>query len=286
MATRKPGPWRPYADAPPGPPPPARVDGLRATFVNHATVLVQIDGLNVLTDPVWSDRTSPIGWAGPRRARPPGIRFEDLPPIDVVLVSHNHYDHLDVDTLRRLQAAHRPRVLTGLGNAPTLQGAGIADPVELDWGQGADLSPRVRATFVEQRHFSGRGLGDHDATLWGGFVVEGPGGPVYFAGDTGYGPHFAEHRARYGAPRLALLPIGAYLPRWFMSPVHMCPDEAVRAHLDLGAEASLAIHWGTFPLADDGQDEPLEALREALAAADVPGERFRALGFGEGWDLS
>jgi L-ascorbate metabolism protein UlaG (beta-lactamase superfamily) len=287
MRTRKPGPWRPYTDAPPGPPPPRRVGrgALRATFVNHATVLIQMDGLNVLTDPVWSERTSPVTWAGPRRARPPGLRFEDLPPIDAVLVSHNHYDHLDLDTLHRLAEAHDPRFLTGLGNARTLAEVGIRKVVELDWNQGADLSPAVRATFVEARHFSGRGLGDKDFTLWGGFVLTGPGGPVYFAGDTGYGPHFVEIRQRFGPPRLALLPIGAFQPTWFMSPVHMSPMDAVLAHIELVPALSMGIHFGTFPLADDGQDEPVEGLAAARATAGVPERRFIVPVHGEGVDV-
>lgn len=284
MATRRKGPWREWTDAEPGPAPPRRVGAgeLRVTFVNHATVLVQMDGLNLLTDPIWSERCSPVSWAGPRRHRPPGIRFEDLPPIDAVLVSHNHYDHLDVPTLRRLHAEHRPRFLVGLGNAALLDAEGIDRVDELDWGDAVDLSDAVRATFVRARHFSGRGLTDRDRTLWGGFIVEGPAGPVYFAGDTGFGGHFAEIRARFGPPRLALLPIGAYRPRWFMAPVHLSPADAVRAHQVLEAHVSVAIHYGTFRLADDGQDEPAEHLSMALNAAGVSPARFWLLPEGEG----
>lgn len=281
------GPWEEWTDAAPGEPPPERVDGgrLRATFVNHATVLLQMDGLNILTDPVWADRIGPVSWAGPRRRRPPGLRFEDLPPIDLVLISHNHYDHLDLPTLRRLSAAHRPRVLAGLGNAQLLAAEGVGGAEDLDWGDGVDVSDRVRVTCVPAQHFSGRGLSDRDGTLWCGFVVEGPSGRVYFAGDTGYGPHFAEARRLFGPMRLALLPIGAYRPRWFMAPMHTSPEEAVQAHRDLEAATSIGIHFGTFALADDGQREPLDDLAAALAADPVAPPRFWALGNGEGRDV-
>ncbi len=287
LATRDPAPWRERTDAAPGPPPPRAVDGgrLRVTFVNHATVLVQMDGLNVLTDPIWSERASPFSWIGPRRARPPGIRFEDLPPIDGVLVSHNHYDHLDLPTLRRLAERHRPLFVVGLGNAALLEQAGIGPVRELDWWQGLALSKAVQVSAVPAQHFSARGLCDRDATLWAGYVIQGPAGTVYFAGDTGMGPHFAQIRKRFGPPRLALLPIGAFRPVWFMSRVHLSPADAVQAADILGASTSLAIHYGTFRLADDGQDEPLEALAEALVSRNHPAPRFWTLDFGEGREV-
>lgn len=287
---RDPGPWR-RVNAPAGEPPPRRVGhgDLRITFVNHATVLVQLDGLNVLTDPVWSERVSPVRWAGPRRWRPPGIRFEDLPPIDVVVVSHNHYDHLDVPTLRRLSTAHRPRIVTGLGNVALLSREGIGGGVEIDWWEDVTIASGDRAlriSGVPARHFSGRGAFDRDVTLWMGMWMQGSAGSVFFAGDTGYADHFARMRERLGEPRLALLPIGAFRPQWFMRPVHMTPDDAVRAHLDLGATASVPIHWGTFRLADDGQDEPVESLRAAIEASEDPAaRRFVVLDHGLGWDV-
>lgn len=285
--TSRPGDWKMRADARPGAPPPHVVDAgrLRVTFVGHATVLVQADGLNILTDPVWSERASPVAWAGPKRVRPPGIRFEDLPPIDVVLISHNHYDHLDVPTLRRLRDEHRPRFIVPLGNAALLASRGIRVAAELDWWQGVGLTRGVRVVSVPTRHFSGRGLSDRDRTLWCGYVIEGPSGAVYFAGDTAAGPHFAEVRERFGRVRLALLPVGAYLPRWFMRPVHVSPEEAVEAHLTLGARTSVAIHFGTFPLGDDGETEAVEALGRALAARGVSPEKFRVPDFGEGFDV-
>jgi L-ascorbate metabolism protein UlaG (beta-lactamase superfamily) len=279
------GPWSERPDAAPGAKPPERVSGgaLRVTFVNHATVLVQMDGVNVLTDPVWSERVSPFTWVGPKRHCPPGIRFEDLPPIDAVLVSHNHYDHMDVATLRRLSTrppATAP-VLVGLGNAAFLETERVPRARDLDWWQSVSLPGGVTITAVPARHFSSRSPFDGDRTLWCGFVVSGPSGAYYFAGDTGWGSHFEEIGRRFPGLRLAMLPIGAYRPRWFMSPVHIDPDQAVRAQQALGAATAVAIHWGTFAQADDGEREPLEDLAMSLAARPDPKPRFLALENGE-----
>ncbi|HZH02489.1 MAG TPA: MBL fold metallo-hydrolase, partial [Myxococcaceae bacterium] len=282
------GPWHEQPDAPPGPPPARRVElgQLRVTFVNHATVLIQVDGLNILTDPIWSERASPVSWAGPKRVRPPGIRFEDLPPIDAVLLSHNHYDHMDLPTLRRLvKAFPRVRIFAGLGNRQFLEAKGLYTATDLDWWHEARLSKNVDLVSVPVQHFSARGLTDRNGTLWTGYVIRGPAGVTYFAGDTGYGSHFRKVGERYGPVRLAVLPIGAYKPEWFMSPVHVSPAEAVKAHRELGAFRSVAVHFGTFALADDGQEEPVVALRESLQAARVPEENFWVLGFGEGRDV-
>lgn len=280
------GEWREWVDAEPGPPPPARVDrgDLRVTFVNHSTMLIQMDGLNILTDPIWSERASPFSWAGPKRHRPPGIRFEDLPPIDVVVISHNHYDHLDIATLKHLATEHSPRFFAGLGNRLLLAEHGIAS-TDLAWHQEVSLSPDVKMTFLPCQHWSGRGLADRAATLWGAYVFEGPGGPVYFAGDTGDGPHFDDAGERYGPFRLAILPIGAYLPDWFMQPVHISPLEAVDAHRRLRAQLSVPCHYGTFVLAGDAELQPVEELLEARAAAGLSAEDFRVLDFGEGFDV-
>lgn len=285
--TKEPGPWHPWTDEPHGPPPPARVGPgeLRVTFVNHATTLVQIDGLNILTDPVWSDRVSPVSFVGPTRVRPPGIRFEDLPKIDAVVVSHNHYDHLDLPTLWRLGEAHGPRYFVPLGNATTLNAAGIPNVAELDWWQTVELRNGVKLTAVPAQHGSNRGMADRNRTLWAGYVFHGAGGYAYFAGDTGFGPHFAAIRERFGPPRLAILPIGAFRPAWFMHPVHVSPAEAVKAHLVMGAHRSVAMHFGTFRLADDGQDEPVEELVAARAVEGVHEDHFWVLGFGEGRDV-
>jgi L-ascorbate metabolism protein UlaG (beta-lactamase superfamily) len=281
--TRHPAPWE-YRAGTPGAPPPARVapGAMRVTFVNHATMLIQQDGINLLFDPIWSERASPFAWIGPRRFRPPGLRFEDLPPIDAVLVSHCHYDHLDMPTLKRLEAAHHPRFFVGLGNKALLEAAGLSAVTELDWWQTAALAPQIELVAVPAQHFSNRGLFDRDRTLWLGWAVRGPAGVAYFAGDTGAGPHFQQIRDRLGPPRLAVLPIGAYLPAWFMSHVHQSPAEAVAAADILGAGTSVGMHFGTFPLADDGQDEAPAALSAALAAHRDPAPRFWVLGFGEG----
>jgi len=282
---RDPGPWRDWTEAEPGPAPPEAVDDLRVTFVNHATVLIQTDGVNILTDPIWSRRASPVSWAGPRRRRPPGIRFEDLPPIHVVLVSHNHYDHMDLPTLKRLHREHRPRFVVGLGNRATLESKGIYGVAELDWWQSVTVAEGLRVTMVPAQHFSSRGITDRFATLWGGYVLEGRAGRVYFAGDTGMGPHFRQIRQRLGPPRLAILPIGAFRPRWFMKTMHISPDEAVQAHELLGARTTVAMHFGTFRLGDDGQDEPVRRLRQAMRERGVSDERLWVLGFGEGRDV-
>ena len=283
VLTREKGPWPEWIDAPAGPPPPQRVEGdrLRVTFINHATTLLQMDGLNVLTDPIWSYRASPLSFAGPARHRPPGIRFEDLPPIDLVVISHNHYDHLDLPTLRRLAEEHSPEILVPLGNAALLNSEDIAGGRELDWWQSHRVSDAVEVSCAPSRHFSGRGITDHGKTLWCAWVIEGSGGAVYFAGDTGYGPHFAQAAERHGPFRFALLPIGAYRPRWFMGPVHISPAEAVQAHMELRASTSMGIHFGTFSLADDGYQEPLDDLSRALGEHD-PVPRFWTLKEGEG----
>jgi L-ascorbate metabolism protein UlaG (beta-lactamase superfamily) len=258
---------------------------LRVTWINHATTLIQMDGLNILTDPMWSERASPVQWAGPRRYARPGIDFDALPPIDVVLLSHNHYDHLDVGTLRRLSQTHKPRFIVPLGVAAFLRRKGIAGGEHADWWQEVEIGEGIRVTVAPAKHFSGRGFFDRDRTLWTSYVISGPAGNVYFAGDTGFGPHFAEVRRRFGDIRLAILPIGAYEPLWFMSRVHVSPAEAWRAHETLGASTSLAIHFGTFQLADDGQLEAPARLAEIVRTADPARQRFWVFEFGEARDV-
>lgn len=277
--TKTPGPWPEWIDDPPGPPPERRVDDgrVRITWINHATLLVQMDGVNILTDPIWSERCSPVRFAGPKRHRNPGIRFEDLPPIDAVLVSHNHYDHLDLATLRRLSAS---RIYTPLGNSALMRRKGIGNAADLEWWQEAALSDRVKITLTPGQHFCARGISDRDRTLWGGFVISGPSGHVYFAGDTGWGDHFAEIGRRFQPMRAALLPIGAYLPRWFMRPVHISPHEAVDAHFALNARTSIAMHFATFHLGDDGYDAPANDLRAAVAERGGPDIRIVEHGTG------
>lgn len=271
------------------PAPPERVEsGPRVTFIGHATALIQVAGLNILTDPFFSTRASPTQLAGPRRVRRPGIAVEALPPIDVVLVSHNHYDHMDLPSLRRLDDSFRPRVVTPLGNAAILKRTRRRlKVVEGDWHDTLALAPGVEVTLTPALHWSKRGLHDRNMALWSAFHLATPAGGVYFAGDTGYGTgeHFRDIRRRFGRPRLALIPIGAYEPRWFMRAQHMNPEEAVKAHLDLGAQASVAIHHGTIQLTDEGIGEPVAVLRSALRAHGVPEGDFRALDPGEGWSI-
>jgi L-ascorbate metabolism protein UlaG (beta-lactamase superfamily) len=292
LMNRQSGPWRKWTDSPPGPPPPQRVSGGRilVTFVGHSTVLIQMDGINILTDPVWSHRASPLSWIGPPRHRPPGLRLEDLPPIDLLLQSHDHYDHYDLATLRRIAAKWHPKFVSPLGLRARLESHGISGgsaATELDWWQAVNISPEIKVTAVPARHFSGRGLRDRNRTLWCGYVIEGPSGTVYFAGDTAYGEHFHEIRKKFPAIRLAFLPIGAIRPEWLMGPVHISPPDAVRAHQDLAAATSIGIHFGTFRLADDGEDEPVTELQRALDATEktAPRPRFWTLGHGEGSEI-
>ena len=237
---------------------------LIVTFVNHATVLIQIKGVNILTDPIWSKRTSPVPGIGPKRYRAPGIAFEDLPPIDLVILSHNHYDHLDLATLRRLLKRHDPRIVCGLGNSDYLARHGVCGAVDLDWWQFIELEPGIVVRCVPAQHFSSRAISDRNKTLWAGFVVETGHGDIYFAGDTGYGPFLEEIKKRYQGFRLGLIPIGAYLPPFIMSHVHASPEEAYRLAGELNVRTMVPIHYGTFRLADDRQDQPLLDLKDAM----------------------
>jgi L-ascorbate metabolism protein UlaG (beta-lactamase superfamily) len=248
--------------------------------VNHSTVLLQQQGSNILTDPIWSERASPLSWAGPRRRRKPGVSWDDLPPIDTVLISHNHYDHLDLPTLRRLAARGDSTFVVPAGLTRLLRSENIGPAHELDWGESVSL-PGFTVHCVPALHFSSRGIYDRNMTLWCGYVIECPERLIYFAGDTGFGRHFAQIREKFGSPHLALLPIGAYEPRWFMSPVHMAPDEAVRAHDILAAQTSIAIHHGTFQLTDEALDTPQKQL---IACAQQ--ESFLVLKNGQFADLS
>ncbi|HEY0972361.1 MAG TPA: MBL fold metallo-hydrolase [Gemmatimonadales bacterium] len=276
-----------WIDSEPGPPPPRRVgDGtLRVTLVNHATLLVQMDGVNFLTDPVWSERVSPFSWAGPERHRAPGVRFEELPPVDVVLVSHNHYDHMDVPTLRRLAAAHDARLVVPLGNRAFLDRFDVPGATEVDWGDTVELGNGVRVTALPSRHWSSRTMTDRRRALWAAYVIEGPSGRVYVAGDTGYGSHFAAAGEAYGPFRLAIIPVGAFRPRWFMHPVHVAPDEALRAATELRALTSVPMHYGTFQLGDDGLMEPLDTLRADLERSGATAPRVLVLEHGVGAEV-
>jgi L-ascorbate metabolism protein UlaG (beta-lactamase superfamily) len=267
------------------PPPPERVEGegLKATWIGHSTVLVQTAGLNILTDPFLSERASPVGFAGPRRVHPPALTAERLPPIDIILLSHNHYDHMDLPALRQIAAHHAPHVVTPRGNARWIRKASEAFGIdELHWGETLTHG-RARIHLTPALHWSKRSLFDANAALWGGFVIETEGGVIYFAGDTGFGGGtiFEDVQRTFGAPRLSLLPIGAYEPRWLMEPQHMNPEEAVKAHMALGSRASLAIHHGTIQLTDEAIDAPARTLREALTLHSVDLRHFLVPDAGE-----
>jgi len=272
-------PWpRQLEVAPVLPPAP---DGARAalTFVGHSTFLIQTAAGNIITDPMYSQRAGPFNRLGPQRVRQPAIRFDDLPPIAVVLLSHNHYDHCDLHTLAMFATKFDPLLITPLGNRRVVSATGFHRIEELDWWQHSNLAP-MPITLTPAQHFSARTPFDRNRALWGGFVVEAGGAKVYFAGDTAYGPFFPEIAGRLGPPDLALLPIGAYEPRWFMRAVHMNPEEAVQAHVDLGGPETIGMHFGTFQLTSEGIDEPQRALDAALRARDISPSRFYTLAFG------
>jgi L-ascorbate metabolism protein UlaG (beta-lactamase superfamily) len=254
------------------------------TFIGHSTFLIQTAAGNILTDPIYSRRAGPLNLVGPRRLRQPAVRFEDLPPIALVLLSHNHYDHCDLRTLRMLATRFDPRVVTPLGNAALVRSAGLRRIEEIDWWQQATTAP-LPITATPAHHFSARTPFDRNRALWSGFMLTVGHVRIYFAGDTAYAPFFQDVRQRLGPIDLALLPIGAYEPRWFMQSVHMNPAESVQAHLDLEAAESIGMHFGTFQMTTEGMDEPLRALDDAMRAHNVAPRRFRTLGFGESCTL-
>ena len=257
----------------------ARVNsGIVVTFINHATFLIQVDGVNILTDPVYSKRTSPVQWLGPKRVHAPGVALANLPPIDIVLISHNHYDHLDKDTLQQLfeRQEQPPVILAGLGNGQLFQRLGLHSYHDMDWNDRFETHG-LEVVFTECRHRSGRGIGDQMKTLWGSFVLKTSAGNIYFAGDTGYGPHLRQAGTEHGPFALSLLPIGAYDPRWFMADVHLNPEEAVKAHQDLRSRQSIAMHFGTFRLTYEGIEEPLTDLQLAIEKYALAPQRFLVL---------
>lgn len=254
------------------------------TWVGHATFLIQLSGLNILTDPHFTPRASPFSFAGPERWAPPGLSLDELPDIDLVVISHDHYDHLDKGSVQALaaQAGGAPQFFVPLGIKAHLVDFGVAPGkvTELDWWEQREFgSATIAATPVQ--HFSGRWIDDRNATLWAGWMIQAGGRQVFFAGDTGYSPDFRDIHARYGAVDLALIPIGAYQPRWFMKPVHVNPAEAVQIHQDLQARYSVGMHWGTFNLTDEPMDEPPRALAAARNAVGVSAERFFVVQHGE-----
>lgn len=244
------------------------------TFINHASFLIRLKNLNVLTDPIFSERASPFRFMGPKRIREPGIKLEELPQIDVVVISHNHYDHLDLESLKRLDAKFHPLFLVPLGDKKLLKTQRLQNVREMDWWE-EQIIREHKIVFTPAQHWSARNLFDKCESLWGGFFILSPNFKTYFAGDTGYSSHFNNIKLRLGSPDLSLLPIGAYAPRYFMGVNHMEPEEAVRAHRDLGSLFSIGMHFGTFPLTDEKIDEPVERLKKTKT------ENFMVLDQGE-----
>lgn len=281
--------WPKKIENAPQPAPPERVMGsaVRMTMIGHVSVLVQTEGVNILTDPVWSDRASPFQWAGPKRVRAPGVAFDNLPPIDLVLVSHNHYDHLDTATIKALVEQFDPEIVTPLGNGTIIaKTAPKARIVELDWDGKAEHGPlTIEAEPVN--HWSARWSTDRNEALWAAFTIHAPSRRILFNGDSGFAEGWWADRIakKHGSVDVSLSPIGAYAPRWFMADAHMDPDEAVEVYKRLGAPLTLGYHWGTFQLTDEPIDEPRERLTAALAREGIDPVRFRTLEPGEAWDI-
>jgi L-ascorbate metabolism protein UlaG (beta-lactamase superfamily) len=287
--TRKPVKWPRNIPNPPADPVMDHVsdDRLRITFINHATVLIQSDGLNIITDPVFSTRVSPVKFAGPRRHRAPGLTIPQLPVIHAILISHTHYDHMDLSSIDAICQRDAPLILVPVNNGSIIEKGTGHPTVELSWWDHHAIAHGVNTSLVPARHWTSRKPGDENQALWGGFVINFPSGSVYFAGDTGYGDgsHFVEARQQLGPFRCALLPIGAYEPRWFMQPQHMNPAEAVLAFKDLQTAFALGIHHGTFQLTDEAHDAPVNDLKEALAEHAIDAQTFRTLDNGCAWDV-
>lgn len=281
--------WPEWVDGTPYKPAENRVQGndLRVIFVNHSTVLIQTQGLNILTDPIWSKRASPFSFIGPKRAHDPGVAFDDLPKIDIVLISHSHYDHMDIPTLKRLWDRDKPKIIVPLGNDTILTRAyPEIQSFATDWNDVTVINETLNITTLPIYHWSARTPFDRNRALWASYMIEPKGGePIYFAGDTGYrgGDIFRDIGEKYGPIRLALIPIGAYEPRWFMASSHVNGEEAVQIHRDIKARHSLGIHFGTFQLTDEGINDPVDALN--TIKANDPQLSFRALKPGEVWNI-
>src|SRR5690606_39243230 len=226
-------------------------DELSVTFVNHATFLIQFSDLNIFIDPVRSKRASPFSWLGPKRVREPGVKFEELPHIDVIIISHNHYDHFDKKTLKKLNKQFSPKIIVPIGNKALAESIGFKNVQELDWWESVAFNSNTKIVFTPAQHSAGRGLFDRDRTLWGSYFIQNGNQSVYYGGDSGYATHFSEIKKRLGSPDIALLGIGSYAPQWFMQAIHMNPAEGVTAHKDLEAKVSIAMHTGTFQLASE-----------------------------------
>lgn len=283
-------PWPELVPARIAPPPPSRSDAPRITHIGHASTLLQVAGHNLLIDPVYSERASPFSFSGPKRHNPSGIPFDQLPPIHTILITHNHYDHLDLPTLRRLWATHRAPIVTTLGNDSLIHRHAPEIKVNTgDWFSTHTLASEITVTLTPAYHWSSRSLRDRRMALWSGFLLQTPSfGPIYLSGDTayGHGEIFRDLRHRFGPPALAILPIGAYEPRWFMHSQHADPADAVQIFLDLSCPLALGTHWNTFALTDEGPEDPALALTQALKLRSLPPDRFLPLRPGDVWSAS
>lgn len=248
---------------------------LSISFINHATILIQIDGVNILTDPIYSKRASPLIFIGPTRVKLPGIKFDDLPKIDLILISHNHYDSFDVKTLDRLIKRDNPKILFGLGNSYYLNQKAANNVTEMDW-HDEFIFNNLKFVFLPARHWSKRGFFDTNKSLWGAFAILGT-KQIYFAGDTGYANHFKQAQKQFKYFDLSLIPIGAYEPRWFMKKSHINPEEAIIAHKDLNSKKSIGIHFGTFQLTNEKISDPIQDLNSARKKYQIPEKDFFTL---------
>ncbi len=256
------------------------------TWVGHSTFLIQYQGVNFLTDPIFSEYASPFSFAGPRRVHPPSISIRDLPRIDFVIISHNHYDHLDLGTVEQIH--NQTRWMVPLGLKTWFLDAGVLEEniEEFDWWDSVEINS-IKITATPSQHWSGRGLWDRFKTLWASWTVQIEDLDIWFGGDTGYNSYqFKEIGERFPDFDIALIPIGAYAPRWFMKAQHVNPEEAVKIHQDLQACQSYGIHWGTFPLTAEPIDDPPKRLKQALAEANIPETQFLTMAIGETQSLS
>lgn len=260
-------------------------DKLSITYVNHSTFLIQLPlsdqkVINILTDPVFSERTSPLSFIGPKRVREPGLRIDELPPIDLILVSHNHYDHMDMPALKSLIKRFDPLIITPLENKKYFPKALQRKIIEQDWWEVQDIAHlKLKVYLTPAHHWSRRTFSDTNKALWGSFIIETSVKRIFFAGDTGYQDHFKKIQERFSSVDLALLPIGAFEPRWFMKEAHMNPEDAVQAHIDLSSVKSIGMHFGTFQLTDEGIDDPIKELYLAKKKYGI--DNFDVLGVGE-----
>ncbi len=254
---------------------------LQISFIGHSTFLIQLDSINILTDPIWSERASPVSFVGPKRCRIPAINFSDLPKIDYVVISHNHYDHLDIETLKKLKVHSNPTVCVPLGVDLFLKEESIENVIAMNWWEEKKIKSNFKINFLPSRHFSGRGFTDMNETLWGSWIIISDTTRIYFAGDTGFGIHFEQIANRFPNIEVSLLPIGAFKPRFFMEQIHISPDEAVKSHIILKSKKSIAMHFGTFSLADDAIDEPIIELEKSLLNRKISKENFLIPKFGE-----